>query len=87
MTLDLTIAAIRDETDRIRVLELKAADAGTLPAYTPGAHLQFETPAGARSFDARVRAAARYSRSSLAALSLSKEVARPSSSRWSASSR
>lgn len=48
MTLELTIAATLDQTDRIRVFEL-TADA-PLPAYTPGAHLDFQTPAGSRSY-------------------------------------
>lgn len=49
MTLDLTIAEIRDETDRIRVFELTGA--APLPAYSPGAHLDFDLgESGTRSY-------------------------------------
>ena len=49
MTLDLTIAAIKTETDRISVFELTGN--GPLPGYTPGAHLDFDLgDAGTRSY-------------------------------------
>lgn len=48
MSLELKIAAVQDQTDRIRVLELTSAS--PLPAYTPGAHLDFRTSAGDRSY-------------------------------------
>ena len=50
MTLDLRITAKRAETDRITEFELEAAGGGALPGYTAGAHLDFETPAGTRSY-------------------------------------
>ena len=50
MTLDQRIAAKRAETDRIAEFELVPAAGGALPAYTAGAHLDFETPAGTRSY-------------------------------------
>ena len=48
MTIDLAIAELRDETDRIRIFDLQGT--GELPGYSTGAHLKFETPAGSRSY-------------------------------------
>ena len=51
MALTLKIAALRDETDRIRVFDLIARDGGSLPSYTPGAHLDFDLgDLGTRSY-------------------------------------
>jgi len=51
MTLALKIAALRDETDRIRVFDLVARDGMVLPPYTPGAHLSFDLgEPGTRSY-------------------------------------
>ena len=38
----LVVAAIRDETDRIRVFDLAAPDGDALPGYGAGAHLEFD---------------------------------------------
>ena len=51
MSLNLTISAIRDETDRIRDITLASADGTPLPQYTPGAHLDFDLAnLGTRSY-------------------------------------
>lgn len=51
MMQDLSVTAIRGETDRIRVFELGAADARALPGYTAGAHLTFDLgDLGTRSY-------------------------------------
>ncbi|MFY9210634.1 MAG: PDR/VanB family oxidoreductase [Aestuariivita sp.] len=51
MTLSLSVTAIRDETDHIRVFELTASDGSALPAYTAGAHLVFDLgETGTRSY-------------------------------------
>lgn len=51
MKLALKIAAVRDETDRIRVFDLVARHGGFLPGFTPGAHLTFELgQLGSRSY-------------------------------------
>ena len=51
MTQSLVITAIRDETDRIRVFDLAAAEGGDLPGYTAGAHLTFDLgDVGERSY-------------------------------------
>lgn len=51
MTQSLVITAIRDETDRIRVFDLAAAEGGDLPRYTAGAHLTFDLgDLGTRSY-------------------------------------
>lgn len=51
LPLSLKIAGIRDETDRIRVFDLVAADGGALPDHAPGAHLTFDLGAiGTRSY-------------------------------------
>ena len=47
----LIVDAIHDETDRIRVLTLKGEPGTTLPAYTAGAHLDFDLgELGTRSY-------------------------------------
>ena len=51
MSLKLTISAVYDETDRIREITLVPAYGVPLPAYTPGAHLDFELGSlGTRSY-------------------------------------
>lgn len=40
------IAAVEQLTDRITAFEIKAATGGTLPSYTPGAHVEFTLPQG-----------------------------------------
>ena len=47
----LNISQIQDVTDRIRLFSLIAADAGDLPGYTPGAHIDVDLGAvGIRSY-------------------------------------
>lgn len=47
----LTVEQIEDETSAIRVFQFRAADGSPLPAYTPGAHLDFDLGAtGNRSY-------------------------------------
>lgn len=50
MTLDLTISVLQDVTNRIRLFTLNPVRDDALPSYTPGAHVEFETSAGARSY-------------------------------------
>ena len=48
--MDLQVIALEDETDRIRVATFAAAGGEALAPWTPGAHVTFETPQGARSY-------------------------------------
>lgn len=51
MALALKIAALEDETDHIRVLDLVAQDGHPLPSYSAGAHLVFDLgDLGTRSY-------------------------------------
>ncbi len=47
-TLALTITDIQDATPRVRVFRLEGS--APLPPYTPGAHLDFQTEAGPKSY-------------------------------------
>ena len=48
--LKLTVTAARPLTDKITGLTFACAKGQALPQWTPGAHLDFETPAGPRSY-------------------------------------
>ena len=50
MTRELKIIASEDVTDRIRLLTLTPTDGDPFPENTTGAHIEFETAAGARSY-------------------------------------
>src|SRR5262245_24098000 len=44
--LEVVIAASDDVADGIRQFELRRADGGILPEFTPGAHLEVQVPSG-----------------------------------------
>lgn len=50
MVLKLTIAEIKPLTERISAFVLDSADGTALPDWTPGAHIDVSTDAGARSY-------------------------------------
>ena len=51
MTQELVIDSLRDLTDRIREITLRAADGATLPPHEPGAHVDFDLGTlGSRSY-------------------------------------
>lgn len=50
-TMQVKVSSVREETSRIRRIELAAVSDAPLPAFEPGAHVRVETPtAGARAY-------------------------------------